>query len=255
MDILKKTGTLLYDIDEHQGYLVPVSIMNNIVKSWSKNRQLDINRVNELIHHLKQNGWIPPIIYVAEIPIEGLVCYDGNHRREAYRLISPFHDKQNIILDILKKPSEIYKSFNNINKSVPLAQIDLLMDQDSAKIRLELDNLMKEYEKEYPAFVSSSIRCNTPNFNRDNFKDQLYRFIEKKDFHVSVKTIKDGLKILNNAYSKDLRINSNIKNLRLNLKNKCTDNNFWLFAWRREILEEDLQWAIEQVSTGELIKL
>lgn len=166
MDILKKTGKLMYDIDGHQGYLVSVSTMNTIVKQWTKNRQLDNHRVNELVQHLKQNGWVDLMIYAAEIPIEGLVCYDGNHRREAYRMVSPLLDKNQVIIDVLKNPKEIYMCFNNINKSVPLAQIDLLMDKDSMKIKDELNELVREYEKTYPHFVSSSARCNTPHFNR-----------------------------------------------------------------------------------------
>lgn len=254
MDILKKTGRLVYDIDGHQGYSVCVSLVNNLVKPWSKNRTLDNVRVTELAQHLKQNGWAPPIIYTAEIPTEGLVCYDGNHRREAYRKLSPHLDKQTVIVDILKRPTDVYMCFNNINRSVPLAQIDLLMDKDSVKLRQELDALIHEYEKEFPTFVSTSSRCNTPNFNRDNLKDQLFRFIEQKDYQVNVKNIKEALQVLNDAYSQDCRKNSDIRKLRDNVAKKCADVGLWLFAWRREIPEEDLEWAIKQASLCDLIE-
>lgn len=255
MEILKKTGRLVYDIDGHQGYSISVATMSTLLKPWSKNRILDNVRVIELAQHLKQNGWVPPIIYTAEIPTEGLVCYDGNHRREAYRKISPSFDKQLVIIDIIKQPLDIYMCFNNINRSVPLAQIDLRMDKDSCKIRQDLDKLMTEYEEDYPLFLSASARCNTPNFNRDHFKDQLFHFIEQNEYQFDVQKLKDALKVLNDTYSKDCRKHSDVKKLRENVARKCRDGGLWLFAWRRDILNEDMEWALNQSSIKDLIEL
>ena len=255
MDIIRKTGRQVYDIDGHIGYEISVSSMNTLLKAWSKNRQLDNTRVNELSRHLKQGGWVPPTIHVAHIPVEGLVCYDGNHRREAYRQISPCFENKTIILDILKKPTEIYKCFNDINKSVPVAQIDLLMDNDFVKIRHELDNLVKKYEKTYSSFVSTSSRCNTPNFNRDNFKDQLFQYIQNKEYQINIQIIEEALNYLNNAYAKDIRSGADVKNLRATVLKKCREENLWLFAWKRDIPFEDIEWAINQNREQDLIVL
>lgn len=255
MDILQRLGTHIYTLDGHSGFLVNVNVVSSLIKCWSKNRKHDEYRINELAQYLLQDGWVPPLIYIANVPGEGLVCYDGNHRREAYKKVSPQLDKKQVIVDILHKSSDIYDAYNCINKSVPLAQIDLMMDKDSMKIREELDGFMTAFSERYQEYLSPSTRSNRPNFNRDNVKDQLYSFLVRHEFQVSMDKLKELLEVLNKAYSNNTRAGSNQKTLKETVVAKCKKGKLWLFAWRRDLPEADLDWALQQSSIGDFIKL
>ena len=226
--------------------MTDVETVNLLVKNWTKNREIDELRVKEICTHLNNGGWVPPILYVANVPTEGLVCYDGNHRRSAYRMSSPQHDQKPVILDVLQNHRDIYSAFNNVNRSVPLAMIDLKMDTNLSNVKVEIESLVKEFEKQHPQLVSTSRRPNAPNFNRDNVKDQLFGFLEEIDLTISVQTLKEALKLLNTAYAEGLRPGSEHCRLKPKVLDKCTKSKMWLFAFRREILETDLKWAIER---------
>ena len=56
-------------------------------------------------------------LYFANIPGEGLVCYDGNHRREALKLLSKSYK---IVINIIENPDDGYlcKKFVDLNRCV-----------------------------------------------------------------------------------------------------------------------------------------
>ena len=256
MNLLKKTSTEIYDIDGHVGYLTDVDTVNHLITTWSENREIDIERVKEISDHIQNNGWVPATLYVADLPKVGLVCYDGNHRLQAYQLSSPNTDSKMVIVDVLKNHRKIYETFNNINQSVPLALIDMNHGADVQNIKEDIENLVKEYEKQYPDFKSTSARCNTPQFNRDNFKDMLYRHVENCDFTVSVSTIREALALLNKAYQTGKHKGAEHAKLREKVVDKCTNGKLWLFAFRRDISNTDIEWAIKECekTKGDLMK-
>jgi hypothetical protein len=243
MDIIKKIGQKIYDVAGHQGFLVEAQAVNQLVKKWSKNRESDKQRVVEIAHHIRNNGWVPPTMYAAVLPTEGLVCYDGNHRREAYRMLSPAMDKTLVILDVLKSHSDIYDAFQCINKSVPVSLIDTMIDHDSMKMKRDIEALVKEYETRFHGFVSTSTRCNTPRFNRDNLKDQFYRFLTDQE-GTTVADLRVALGVLNDAYKNGVRAGAEHSRLKDRVLEKCEEEGLWLFAFRREISDVDLCWAV-----------
>lgn len=252
MNIIKKLGTRLYDANGHIGYLVEVELVTQLVSKWSKNRESDKQRVIEISQHIKEKKWVPMTIYTANLPIEGLVCYDGNHRREAFKQISPLMNKALVIIDILKDPSDIYAAFQCINKSVPISLIDSMVDHDTLKTKQDIELLVKHYEMHFHTFISTSPRCNTPHFNRDNFKDQLYRLLCGHGLvknKVTLSDLKNALEILNDAYKKDTRAGSEHSRLRERVLEKCKNDGLWLFAFRREISDVDIMWALHVCET------
>lgn len=246
MDVLDKLGQRIYEIDGHIGFLLRAGNAVALIKPWSKNRQFDNTRVVEIAQHLKQNGWVNPMIHVANVPLEGLVCYEGNHRLDAYRQLSPCLDNKHVIVDALMNANDIYMCFNNLAKSVPLAEIDMMMDNNSIQMRKCLDEIVNDLMESYPSFVSTSSRCKTPHFNKDVFKSQIQAFLEVNDFNIDIQSIKPALGILNNAYANDVRIGSEHKKLRPTVVAKCQKGGLWLFAWNKCIPNHDLEWAIIQ---------
>lgn len=87
---LSLLGTKLYEDGLHKCFLIKWKAIEPLCKKWSRNRNVDNERVKEMMEYYKAGGYIPRIIHLAELEAEGLACYDGNHRREVFSLlISP----------------------------------------------------------------------------------------------------------------------------------------------------------------------
>ncbi len=88
----KSHGKLIYDIDGHKGYLIEWKFVSEFCKKWSKNREPDQERINEMVAFFKNGGYIPRMIHLAETVEEGMICYDGNHRKEVFNICSRQHN-------------------------------------------------------------------------------------------------------------------------------------------------------------------
>ena len=60
-----------------------------------------MSRVVDMYEHYKVGGYIPKLIHLAELEGEGLVCYDGNHRREVMKLLGNDGYDVDCIVDIM----------------------------------------------------------------------------------------------------------------------------------------------------------
>ena len=84
--------TTLVDFDDKNKLIkTTAGELVNYTKMWSKNRPPDQNRILEIAEYINKTKIIDGIISLAGtgnfLHDEGLVCYDGNHRREACKLI------------------------------------------------------------------------------------------------------------------------------------------------------------------------
>ena len=133
-----------------------------------------MERVNEMVEHYHKGGYIPRIIHLAEIKDEGIVCYDGNHRKEVFNKCND--DGVMCVVDMMfdATHNDVYKAFNNINKSVQLPAIYIEEGGDDNNVKAEIVKLVREYETKYKPFLSTSSRCHAPQFNRDTFTDNIY---------------------------------------------------------------------------------
>ena len=232
-ELFEKIGQKLYTNNNHHGYLVNYKFIAPLCKTWSRNRETDVNRVEEMYLYYIKGGYIPRIIHLAENIQEGLVCYDGNHRREVLnKCITNMKDNDiECIIDIMFNisQSDIYKSFNNINKSVQLPAIYLNEDPNiEFKIKNDIIKLVKKYEIEYKLYISTSVRPHSPNFNRDCFVDNVFDIYQKFNKLISINEIENLLIKLNNEYSNGnmCRAHSHYKQ---HIIEKCRKQNFWLF--------------------------
>lgn len=197
-------------------------------KKWSRNRDADMERVHEMIEYYHKGGYIPRMIHLAELKDEGMVCYDGNHRKEVFNACND--EGVVCIVDVMFDTTEkdVYKAFNNINKSVQLPAIYVEEINDDNDIKAEIVKLVKEFEIKYKPCLSTSARCHAPHFNRDTFTDNIYSIYKAFNKVVSVQAIGSLLEKLNNEYAKGkiCRPHSAYKQ---HVLDKCKAHNLWLF--------------------------
>lgn len=230
--IIESFGTQLYEEGNHVGYKVHVKHMIPLWKKWSRNRDPDMERVNEI---LESRAYIPKFIHLAELEGEGLVCYDGNHRRV---VLEKLGGEGMCIVDIMFGASsdDVYQAFININKGVEVPEIYI---EDTDNIKEEITKLVKGYETKYKVFVSTSSRCRAPQFNRDTFVENITKIYKHLQGRKTIHEIGELLEKLNTEYSRGhiCKSHDTYKPLVID---KCRKHGLWLFL-EREISPEHVE--------------
>jgi hypothetical protein len=200
--IFDSLGQKIYVTNSHNGYLIQWKLIAPFCKKWSRNRDADQERIKEMIDHHQKGGYIPRMIHLAELSDEGTVCYDGNHRKEVF---NSFCNDESImcIVDIMfaTTQKEVYKAFNNINKSVQLPAIYIEEEHNNTHVKDEILALVKHYESTYKALLSPSARCHAPHFNRDVFTENIYNIWKSLGCHMSIVELGVMLDKLNDEYA------------------------------------------------------
>lgn len=233
-DIIGSLGENIYENNGHYGYLIEFKKISVLCKKWSRNRDCDNNRVNDIYDYYNNGGYVPNILHLAELNDEGLICYDGNHRREVFNKYVSNNGKDILcIIDVLfnSTQNDVYNAFNNVNKAVQLPAIYLENNDSILEIKNDIIDLVKSYEKKYKTFLSTSARPQAPNFNRDNFLETLYELYKYFNGTLSISEIDIYLQELNKEYSHEKLCKSHNK-YKDSLINKCKKYNFWLFIDR-----------------------
>lgn len=100
--VVESLGTNIYESNHHKGYLILWKLIAPMCKKWSRNRAPNVERVKEMFdYHVNADGYIPNTIHLAELSDEGLVCYDGNHRREVFNMCNAQGKDIICIVDIM----------------------------------------------------------------------------------------------------------------------------------------------------------
>lgn len=226
--LIEKVGSRIYTDKKHTGFLISSRYLSALCKKWSKNRDPDMERVQEMIDFHKAGGYIPKMIHLAHVSGEDkLVCYDGNHRRE---LLNKLVDEDIMcIVDIMfnATESDVYNAFININKSIALPEI-YIDDLHASSVKNEIMELVRTYSMQYSQFHSTSARYRSPQFNRDVFADNVFDIYKAFNGSVSVSKIEKLLTALNSEYAAGrlCRPHSTYSD---KVIGKCTKHNFWLF--------------------------
>lgn len=231
--VIQSFGTELYRDRTHTGYKVLVKHMIPLWKKWSKNRDPDMERVEEMV---TSGAYIPKFIHLAELDGEGLVCYDGNHRREVLKqmetggVAGSVAGGASCIIDVMFNATQddVYEAFMNINKGVEVPEIYM---GDMNNIKDEVISLVKKYESRYKSFVSVSSKCHAPHFNRDVFTENISKIYTYLNGQRTIQEIGLLLEQLNKEYS-----NGNICKPHTSYKpgaiEKCKKYGLWLFLER-----------------------
>lgn len=224
--LLTTIGTHISDNGNHSIYLIDWQLIKAFIKKWSRNREPDQGRIDEIIHFLNSDGYIPSLIHLAELEDEGLVCYDGNHRREAFNKST---ESRKVLIDIIHNATqkEVIECFKNINKSVQVPEL-FFQESVTIKIREEILGLVKQYETNFKEFLSTSARCRTPHFNRDTFIDNIFHIWKEYNGKYTIGEISALLIKLNEAY-KDGKIGKCHSIYSEKIIDKCKKVGLWLF--------------------------
>lgn len=207
-------------------FVTPLFFETNKITSWNGNRPHDEKRVTELAEYMNCEKRCPGVVCLAMLEGE-LVCYDGNHRRLALSDQVPF-----VIVDIMFDANDelIMKEFNNINKSVSVPEI--YVDQSSSKE--EIEHWVAYFCKKYHARMSTSMKCQKPNFNRDLLTQNVYDL--QKDLECDTGTLLRHLEKLNTLYANDKTGRKmDKKSLSVQVLDGCKTSGLWLFAKSRTI--------------------
>jgi hypothetical protein len=232
-------GQLLYVNGKHKTYSIIWGKIDSQCKKWSRNRDADMNRVDEMDTFQGRGGYIPRMIHLAVLEDEGLVCYDGNHRRELFRRGSLLYDIR-CIVDVIfgATQRDVYEAFNHINKSVQVPELYFEESDGGATpcVKDEIVALARSYEKRYKPFLSTSAYCHRPNFNRDGFVNNIYDIYLGLDKKLGVSQIAVALEVLNEKYGADQLCKKHARYPK-GVIDKCAQHGLWLFLERTVPLE------------------
>lgn len=65
--VINSLAQPLYIRGNHKGYLLPWSLISPLCRKWSRNRDPDSSRIEEMIKYAAEGGYLPPFIHLAEI--------------------------------------------------------------------------------------------------------------------------------------------------------------------------------------------
>lgn len=211
-------------------YAIPMEKFRTLdVKPWKYNRPPDMTRIPEIHDWMKEFGRMDGVLNLAYIQGEGLVCFEGNHRRLALDgLDIP------VFVDIVWDATHesLAHEFRRLNKSVCVP--DLYVAETSATLRLELEDAVAEFRKKYSSMESTSGRPQRPNYNRDRLTDEITRL--QKELVVPVGELMTRIYALNEYYA-----GNDKSKLTEKMRQKCEASGLWLFAWSSSIATKDLQ--------------
>lgn len=211
-------------------YAIPMEKFRTLdVKPWKYNRPPDMTRIPEIHDWMKEFGRMDGVLNLAYIQGEGLVCFEGNHRRLALDgLDIP------VFVDIVWDATHesLAHEFRRLNKSVCVP--DLYVAETSATLRLELEDAVAEFRKKYSSMESTSGRPQRPNYNRDRLTDEITRL--QKELVVPVGELMSRIYALNEYYA-----GNDKSKLTEKMRQKCEASGLWLFAWSSSIATKDLQ--------------
>jgi hypothetical protein len=210
-------------------YSVPMNIYKTLdVKQWKYNRPPDMNRVPEIHEWMKTFQRMDGVLNLAYISGEGLVCFEGNHRRLALENLQIV-----VLIDIVWDATDeiVTYEFRRLNKSVCVP--DLYITDTTSSLRVEIEDAVAEFRKKFPGNESTSGKPNRPNYNRDKLTDELTRI--QRERVIPVSELMNRLYVLNDTYSQYDKSKLSSK-----IRTKCEETGLWLFAWSSSISANDI---------------
>jgi hypothetical protein len=218
-DLLFQKSKVACEHGSHFIYLVPFEVFTQLpITLWKYNRPPDEKRVVDIETEMKQSQRMDGCIYLASVNNE-LVCYEGNHRREALKHLQVC---QPILVDMIWNADDelLKREFARLNKAVSVPE--LYVNPNLISIKSEIQEFIKEICIRHPDHVSTKQKCQRPNFNRDNLTDQIVRII--KEANIDIDTFKYKIEELNEKYKHE-----DHSKLNPQMVKKCEKSGMWIF--------------------------
>ena len=224
MSLAIQTYLKSYKVSDMNVYAIPMDVFRSLdIKQWKFNRPPDITRLAEIRSWMTEFKRMDGVLNLAYISGEGIVCFEGNHRRLALDGldITVFAD---VLWDVTDEI--VVHEFRRLNKSICVP--DLYVTENHYAVRENIEKAVQEFRKKYPSMESTSGRPQRPNFNRDKLTDELFRL--HKELGISIEDLMVKLNLLNET----LKVSDKSK-LSESIKQKCEKSGLWLFAWNSSI--------------------
>ena len=210
----------------HYIYLADSLVVTEQSKIWSRNRPCDELRVSEIEKYISQVGYVDGMLYFANIEGEGLVCYDGNHRRCALMNLTKNYK---ILINVLENPSFDYlkSKFVSLNKCVPVTDLFLNDNHSESEVDLIME-VTDHFCQLWKSHRKTSPNPNRPNFNRDTLQSKISSIIDLSSLDIDNSSKDDIIQQVN-------RFNEEINNKKDSIKstntmlNKCIASGCFLF--------------------------
>ena len=210
-------------------YAIPMDTFKELdIKTWKYNRPPTESRISEIREWNCQFKRMDGLLNLAYVPGDGLVCFEGNHRRLALIDLDI-----TVMVDILWDVTDeiVMHEFRRINKSVSVPE--LYVAETEAGLKLEILQYVTAFRKKYGLHETSSDRPQRPNFNADGLIDQITRL--QKESGLTMKDLSVRLETLNLKYADNPK-----DKLSKKIVEKCWTSGLWLFAWSTAISATDL---------------
>ena len=209
----------------HKVYLSSSKEIYKNTKIWSKNRPVDKDRIKLMADYFTKNEHIDGIIYLAILDDEGIVCYDGNHRRESIKYID---DNYDVLVDVIEHPSESYlrDKFKSINQCVPISVLDENTAEFTDKFKYMIYSVVEKLSLKWPEHKVIGPNPRRPNFNRDKLITIITNIIVDNMIYIETEDfLLEAIEKLNEYIKK------NIGTYKVSTKilEKCNRNNCYIF--------------------------
>ena len=199
LSLIEETSIILKDNLSEYMCLFNSSILEECSEQWKYNRVLNNDKVKSICNVIKDKYILDTVLhffYVNDNGNEKLICFDGNHRREALILLYKIHKIDikvccyiYICNNINTIDQEIINKFKIINQMTPIPDIynDIIYNLEDNKILIDKKNIIENvysiYKNKYKSFYSVNSKCRKPNFNETTFKDlcNMFEFSSKNE--------------------------------------------------------------------------
>lgn len=235
MDLIETHSMLLQNnLDEHM-CVFDSSILETQSEQWKFNRNLNSDKIQAIMNTIKGKSVLDTVLHFFYNNDENrLVCFDGNHRREALILL---YRKYNLNIKVCcyiykcknsnNIDKEIVEKFRIINQNTPIPDIymDIIDNLNENEALMEkkrvIEKIYTKYKNLYTAFYSVNSKCRRPNFNETSFKDLC------NSFEFTTESKLDSLLKEFNLTKKNQKHNSKLSSSQLT---KCETYDFFIFT-------------------------
>jgi hypothetical protein len=235
LELIENNSIILQENQNEYMCILNSSILEKYSEQWKFNRNLSNDKINQIKSIIKNKSILDTVLHFFYYNFnneEKLICFDGNHRREALILL---YDIENIDIKVCcyiyknitptNLDKEIVDKFRIINQMTPIPNIynDIINNLDTNYDLIQKKNIIEElfivYKKQYKFFYSVNSKCRRPNFNETTFKDLCndLTFISYNELNTLLSHIN---------IEKQQNITNNISE---KIISKCKTQNFFLF--------------------------
>ena len=242
-------ATLITSVSNHKTYSVMWSLISPYVVSWKYNREPNKDRIDSIKSCILKGNYVPLYLHLGRIlpNLMELVCYDGNHRKEACNLLLNEHGIDNcVIIDVIDDTNdyEIHQEFKKLSKSIQVPSMYMEEPTDkSLRTIVNKKEIIDTYRKKYNSLLSDSTRCTKPRFNINTFTediDEIYTLCgSSKDIVYEV------LSEMNSQYKADYESSVVISD---KVRSLCKENDMWLFVKSRRLDMNDVVKSFKKLS-------